>query len=153
MVRVSRALTQGATEAEEPKTEAGVRDVKLLPPALEALKAQKAHTFLKNVEVFQNPRTGDRWTGDQTIRDTLWTPALKRAGVRYRNPYQTRHSYASMMLMAGEHCMWVARQMGHTDWTFTARTYSRWIPDDAPDAGNKAVALWSPSGHSVSASS
>src|SRR5262249_21091721 len=60
MVRVSRALTQGASEAEEPKTEAGIRDVKLIPPALEALKAQKAHTFLKNAEVFQNPRTGER---------------------------------------------------------------------------------------------
>jgi integrase len=56
-----------------------------------------------------------------------------------------------MMLMAGEHCMWVAKQKGHTDWTFTARTYSRWIPDDAPDAGLKAVALWSPSGHSQAA--
>jgi hypothetical protein len=51
--------------------------------------------------------------------------------------------------MAGEWAMWVAKQMGHTDWTFTARTYSRWIPDDAPEAGNKAVALWSPSGHSA----
>ncbi|HME99469.1 MAG TPA: site-specific integrase [Terriglobia bacterium] len=147
VVRVSRALTQGSDEAEEPKTEAGVRDVKLLPPALEALKAQKAYTFLKGAEVFQNPRSGERWTGDQAIRKTLWLPALKRAGVRYRNPYQTRHTYASMMLMAGEHVMWVAKQMGHTDWAFTARTYSRWIPDDAPDAGNKAVALWSQSGH------
>jgi integrase len=151
MVRVSRALTKGASEPEEPKTQAGIRDVKLLPPALEALKAQKAHTLLKGVEVFQNPRIGERWTGDQAIRKTLWSPALKRAKVRYRNPYQTRHTYASMMLMAGEHVMWVSKQMGHTDWAFTARTYSRWIADDAPEAGNKAVALWSPSGHSKAA--
>jgi integrase len=118
---------------------------------LEALKAQKTHTLLKGVEVFQNPRSGERWTGDQAIRKTLWSPALKRAGIRYRNPYQTRHTYASMMLMAGEHVMWVAKQMGHTDWAFTARTYSRWIPDDAPEAGNKAVALWSHSGHTKAA--
>jgi integrase len=115
MVRVSRALTQGAPEPEEPKTKAGLRDVKLLPPALEALKAQKARTYLKNKEVFQDPRTGERWTGDQAIRKTLWSPALKKAGVRYRNPYQTRHTYASMMLMAGEHIMWVSKQLGHTN--------------------------------------
>ncbi len=118
-VRVSRALTLGSEEAEEPKTEAGLRDVKLLDPAIKALRSQKTSTFLKGEEVFQNPRTGQRWKGDAPIRQSLWIPALKRAGVRYRNPYQTRHSYATMMLMAGEHVMWVAKQMGHTDWSFT----------------------------------
>lgn len=146
VVYVNKAMTQGSEEPEEPKTEAGEREVKLLPPALSALKRQKSQTFLKGVEVFQNPRTGERWAGDQPIRKTMWTPALKRAGVRYRNPYQTRHTFASMMLMAEEPVMWVASQMGHKDWTFTARTYSRFIPSDAPDAGLKAVEQWSTSG-------
>jgi len=44
-----------------------------------------------------------------------------------------------MMLQAGESVMWVAQQMGHTDWTFTARTYSRWVSIDAPEAGNLAA--------------
>jgi integrase len=142
---ISRVLTQGMEEPEEgTKTDAGRRQVKLLPPALEALKAQKVHTFLQGAEVFQNPRTGERWTGDKCIRQGMWTPALRRAGVRYRKPYQTRHTYASMMLMAGENVMWVAQQMGHTDWSLTAKRYSRWIPSDMPDAGSKAVqAFWS----------
>lgn len=143
---ITKSLTQASSEPEEPKTEAGERRVKLLPPALAALTAQKAHTYLAGKEVFQNPRTAERWVGDQPIRKTLWIHALKRAGVRYRNPYQTRHTFASMMLMAGENVMWVAEQMGHTDWTFTARTYSRFIPDDAPDAGRKAAERWSASG-------
>ena len=142
---VSKALTQSSDQAEEPKTAAGVREVKLLAPALEAIKAQKTHTYLKGEEVFQNPRTGERWTGDQPIRKTLWQPALKRAGVRYRRPYQKRHTYASMLLMAGEHIMWVSKQLGHTDWGFTARTYSRFMPDDMPEAGAKAEAAWSTS--------
>lgn len=145
-VRVNKALTQYSDEPEDTKTDAGEREVKLLAPALEALQAQKAHTYLAGAEVFQNPRTGERWTGDQPIRRTLWQPALKRAGVRYRRPYQTRHTYASMMLMAGEHVMWVSKQMGHTDWAFTARTYSRFMPDDMPDAGSKAESRWSASG-------
>jgi len=153
VARISRALTQAADEPEEPKTDAGFRDVKLLPAALEALRRQKTHTYLKGREVFQNPRTGERWTGDQALRKTLWTPALKRAGVRYRNPYQCRHTFASMMLMAGEHVMWVAKQMGHRDWTFTARTYSRFIRDDMPEAGNKAAERWSVHGQDDAASS
>ena len=92
--------------------------------------------------VFLNPRTDEPWTGDQPIRRTLWTHALKRAGVRYRRPYQTRHTYASMMLSAGESPLWVAQQMGHSDWTMIARVYGRWIPDADPNAGDKAVEIF-----------
>ena len=70
------------------------------------------------------------------------TPAVKKAGVRYRRPYQTRHTYASMMLSAGEHPMWVAGQMGHSDWTMIARVYGRWMPSTNNAAGDKAEALW-----------
>lgn len=138
-VMVSRAMTQASKGvAEIPKTSAGRRAVKLLRPAMEALKAQKAHTFLADAEVFQNPRTLERWAGDGPIRKTMWVPAMKKAGVRYRRPYQTRHTYASMMLSAGEHPMWVAKQMGHKDWTMIARVYGRWMPSADEDAGNKA---------------
>ena len=141
-IRVDKALTQAAKEPETPKTYAGIRDIKLLEPALTALKDQKTYTFLKGREIFQNPRTGERWSGDGTIRTRMWKRILKLAKVRYRYPYQMRHTYASMMLMANESPQWVATQMGHTDWTFTARTYSRFIADDAPNAGNNAVKLW-----------
>ncbi|SST08222.1 phage integrase [Acinetobacter baumannii] len=142
-VMISRAMTQAAGgEAEVTKTAAGRRSVKLLRPALEALTAQKAHTFLADEEVFQNPRTLERWAGDQPIRKTMWHPAMKKAGVRYRRPYQTRHTYASMMLSAGEHPMWVAKQMGHSDWTMIARVYGRWMPSADSDAGSRAEHVW-----------
>jgi integrase len=71
-VRVTRAMTQAAKrQAEVTKTNSGKRSIKLLRPALEALEAQKEHTFLAGVEVFQNPRTFERWTGDQPIRKTM----------------------------------------------------------------------------------
>ena len=38
-------------------------------------------------------------------------------------PGQMRHTFASISLQAGESPQWVAAQMGHTDWTFTARIY------------------------------
>jgi integrase len=139
---VQRALTQHSKAPETPKTAAGQRYVKLLPAALKALKAQKEHTFLAGEEIFQNPNTGKRWSGDTVIRQRMWKRILLRAGVRYRYPYQMRHSYASMMLQAGESVMWVSQQMGHTDWTFTARTYSRWVSLDAPEAGSLAAEKW-----------
>ncbi|PWK31799.1 Arm DNA-binding domain-containing protein [Pseudomonas sp. OV226] len=145
-VMVSRAMTQaGKGTAETTKTAAARRSVKLLKPAMEALKAQKTHTFLADAEVFQNPRTLERWAGDGPIRKTMWVPAMKKAGVRYRRPYQTRHTYASMMLSAGEHPMWVAKQMGHTDWTMIARVYGRWMPSESDNSGTKAVERFSAS--------
>ncbi|EVT73912.1 hypothetical protein X548_06685 [Stenotrophomonas maltophilia 5BA-I-2] len=81
---------------------------------------------------------------DQSIRAGEWQRALRKAGVRYRYPYQMRHTFASQALSAGENVMWVARQMGHGDWTITAKKYGRWIPSMVPDAGAKAAAVWNP---------
>ncbi|MGB5180107.1 MAG: DUF3596 domain-containing protein [Gammaproteobacteria bacterium] len=141
-IYVDGALTQAANEIEATKTEAGERTVYLLPPSLAALKAQKEHTFLQGDEVFQNPHTRKRWTGDMALRARQWKTLCKRAGVKYRPPGQMRHTFASMTLMAGESPQWVAAQMGHKDWTFTARVYYRWIPKDAGDAGKKVIEKW-----------
>lgn len=76
-------------------------------------------------------------------RKTIWMPALKRAKVKYRRPYQTRHTYASMMLTAGESIAWLAEQMGHADWASLRKTYAKFIKDSIPDAGEKAVLMFS----------
>jgi integrase len=139
--RISRGLTKAAPSAETPKTAAGVRDVALLPLALAALEAQKVHTYIKGAQIFHDPRYDQPFDGDQAIRKSFWIPTLRKAGVRYRRPYQTRHTYASMMLSAGEHPMWVAKQMGHKDWTMIARVYGRWIDKDG-SAGQRAHELF-----------
>lgn len=140
--RISRGLTMAAKEAELPKTASGIRDVKLLPPAIEALKAQQEHTYIEGGVIFHDSRYGKPFQGDQAIRKSFWIPAIRKAKVRYRNPYQTRHTYASMMLSAGEHPMWVAKQMGHSSWEMIARVYGRWIPSDGDMSGSKAVELF-----------
>ncbi|HEX7647118.1 MAG TPA: tyrosine-type recombinase/integrase, partial [Noviherbaspirillum sp.] len=62
-----------------------------------------------------------------------WQRILKKAGVRYRNPYQTRHTYASTLLSANENPWWVAKQMGHVDVEMVFRHYGRWIPSKRGD--------------------
>lgn len=140
--RISRGLTKAAKEAELPKTAAGIRDVKLLPMALDALQAQKQYTYIAGKSVFHDPRYDKPFDGDQAIRKSFWIPVIRKAKVRYRNPYQTRHTYASMMLSAGEHPMWVAKQMGHSSWVMIARVYGRYIPTDGDTSGSKAAELF-----------
>ncbi len=33
--------------------------------------------------------------------------------------------------------MWVAKQMGHRDWTMIARIYGKWMPAADPSAGER----------------
>jgi len=140
-VMVQRAKTQYSKKPETTKTKAGKREVKLLSPAIQAINNQKQYSFLAGNSVFKNPNTNKDWVGDQQIRK-FWKWALKRAGVRYRRPYQTRHTYASMMLSSGEPLAWVSSQLGHSSVTTTARIYAKFIPDSRPEASNKAVELF-----------
>ncbi|MBF0370475.1 MAG: site-specific integrase [Magnetococcales bacterium] len=126
----------------EPKTAAGKREVVLLPMAVEALENQKEKTFREGKRIFHNPRTGQPWETDAQIRKTAWQHAIKKAGIRYRNPYQTRHTYASLMLSAGESPLWVAQQMGHRDWGLIRQRYGRWIPEEDRTAGRKAARMF-----------
>jgi integrase len=141
MVRVSRAVV--LKQEKGTKTKSGSRDVLLLPPALEALKNQKSFTYLEGKRVFYNPRTNTPWETDGQIRKTCWAHILRKAGIRYRNPYQTRHTYASMMLSAGENSLWVATQMGHKDTEMIIKHYGRWIPDKSTVAGYQPINDWS----------
>lgn len=126
------------------KTKAGTRDVHLLPlalAALEALEAQKVHTFLAYERVFHNPLKDAPWETDKQIR-SLWTFVLKAAGVRYRNPYQTRHTYACTLLSRGEGELWVAQQLGHKGVEMVRRHYGKkFIP--VKDAVSPTVNDWS----------
>ena len=143
IIRVWKGKTQVAKTAETPKTKRSIREVKILLPARKALLNQKKLTFssTENKPVFINPHTGQSWDGDQQIRN-VWFATLEKAQVRYRNPYQTRHTYASMMLSSGETPVWLAAQMGHTDVNMIHKIYARWIPDAAPNAGQKAVEIF-----------
>jgi len=122
VIKVRRAVVVHV-ERNTTKTEAGKRDVVILPGARQALAALTHKTG----RVFRHPKTGEGWIDDQQLRKA-WIQILKRAGVRYRNPYQTRHTYASMLLSTGENPLWVAEQMGHADTEMITRTYGKWLP-------------------------
>jgi integrase len=113
-------------------TEAGLRSIDLRLGARKALQAQKAFTAEGGELVFVNPQTRQQWNGDKPIYKR-WKQILKQAGVRFRNPYQTRHTFASSLLMLGAIPLYVAGQMGHADTTMITRTYGKWINSGLDD--------------------
>lgn len=102
------------------------RLVKLTARALDILIAQKKYTFLAGEHVFHDPRFDICWKDELPFRRTYWTPILKKLGIRYRRPYQMRHTNASMRLTAGQTVGYAAAQMGHSPEMFVKR-YAKWI--------------------------
>jgi integrase len=122
-----------------PKTAASVRDVDMLPPVVDALRAQKAQQAAVRLKAGQGaPEPGQDYvfTGPEggllnvnNLRDHAWYGTLKSAGLRRRTMYQTRHSFASNALAAGEAPSWVAAQLGHTTPEMLFSVYARFIPN------------------------
>ncbi|MBM7455224.1 integrase [Oceanisphaera litoralis] len=148
-MRIRYSLSRGG-HIKPPKTAAGVRTVDLLPPAVAILKRQRELTFMlparkDEIRLLHNktrtePRrrvflsSNNKPYRDPTLLTThqAWADLLRRAGLTYREAYQLRHSYASMMLMVGAHPAYLARQMGHADWGMIRKVYAKWVADENP---------------------
>lgn len=61
------------------------------------------------------------------IRETSWKKTLKACEIDYRTIYQTRHSFATMMLENGEDILWLSNMLGHTDSSMTLSKYTHYI--------------------------
>lgn len=122
-VRVNKASVAGKLKSTKTHS---YRDIELNSRALEALRRQWQRTGLASGYVFINPKTGSPFKNDK-VPWRPWQHAIKIAGVRYRKPYNTRHTFATLNLMAGANPMWVARQMGHSTMKMLLENYSRWI--------------------------
>lgn len=93
--------------------------------------------------MFYNPRTDNLWETDGEIRKNCWTYILRKAEVRYRCPYQNRHTYASMKLSAAENILWVTMQLGRENTKMMIEVYVKWLPQPNTEAGYKPVNDWS----------
>lgn len=92
-----------------------------------------------NAAVFNNPTTGEPWADEQVQRRRYWNPALKALGLRQRDAYQSRHTFASLALMGGVNVAYIAKQLGHAKVTTTLNAYARWI--EGADKGAEAAKL------------
>ncbi len=56
-----------------------------------------------------------------------WRSAIRRAGITYRKPYQSRHTYACWSLSAGANPNFIATQMGHANAQMVYQVYGSWM--------------------------
>lgn len=68
-----------------------------------------------------------------TAWNTKWAGIQRRAGIRPRRPYQTRHTYACWCLTARGNLAFIAKQMGHKDFTMLVEVYAKWMDAESSD--------------------
>ncbi|EPM40128.1 hypothetical protein M272_12730 [Vibrio natriegens NBRC 15636 = ATCC 14048 = DSM 759] len=124
-ITVNQSLVRG--ELSDLKTDGSYRVVMLTDRVVEALKEHKKTAHLKDKFVFTNNKRQP--LNYQSVSKSVWYPTLRQAKLRPRNPYQTRHTYATLLLASGEAPEWIANQMGHTTTTMLFRVYSRYVPN------------------------
>ncbi len=109
-------------------TKTGVaRKSTLLPIVAAALREQYKMTGLQGGFVFLT-KDGERYKNYDTFRKTHWKNLLIRTGHSYRKFYQTRHTFASIMLSEGEDIIWVSKVMlGHSEVATTYKFYAKYM--------------------------
>lgn len=124
-ILIRETIVRGNTEYT--KNDGSMREVLMSPPVYEALKAQYAVTHDKSEYVFCARNGAPLLNRNVTRR--VWYPLLRYLGLKMRNPYQSRHTAATLWLASGESPEWIARQMGHTTTEMLFRVYSRYVPN------------------------
>lgn len=127
------------------------REIKLLQPAIQALRRQYAVTgnrYSQTVNILQRDNQTYRqerlhfvWINKEYDRPFnyyelryIWKRHLKKANVRYRGINQGRHTFASQLLSSGQvPPEWIADQLGHSDTSMIYKHYGKLIAEDIPD--------------------
>lgn len=81
---------------------------------------------------FKSPYVFINSEGRPILQDKLrevWARVMEKSGLMYRRMYETRHTFASWALAAGESPHWVARTLGHVNTSMIYKTYGRYIPN------------------------
>jgi integrase len=128
-------LANGRFEVGRDKTDAGMREVDMLPLLREILTEHKAASRKTGPDdpVFQTSTGTAR--SRHNLRQDVVEPVVNRANrlVEERGlqplplgitPHKLRHTFASILVAIGKDPTYVMQQLGHTDPAFTLRVYS-----------------------------
>jgi integrase len=126
LILIRETFVHGVQE-EDTKTASSWREIQMSQVVFDALKVQEAATRKLSEFVFCNRDGQPLDTNNVTKR--VWYPLLRHLQLEPRNPYQTRHTAATLWLASGENPEWIARQMGHVNTEMLFKVYSRYVPN------------------------
>lgn len=110
------------------KTKNSNRVIDMLPTVEEALNRQKSFTHINDSYIFLN-KNKEPFKSAQALSKGYWKNVLKFCRLDYRVLYQTRHTFATLMISHGEDVVWVSRMLGHANVRITLEVYTKFIPN------------------------
>ena len=122
-VRITRSWDYAHCEFVEPKTAAGIRTVPLAPWLIAELRAHFQREAIEGEALLFATRSQRPLNLSNVHRD-IWSPLVKRAGVRKLDLYSLRHTFATLARSSGENAFNVARAMGHSRSTLVDEVYA-----------------------------
>ena len=122
---VDQAVVNGVIG--ETKTSGSNRIIHMNQLVYDALIGQQKLT--KNQSEFVFCTKAGTPLNHRNVTKRIWYPLLRYLGLDKRNPYQSRHTAATLWLAAGESPEWIAAQMGHSNTKMLFTVYSRYVPN------------------------
>ena len=133
------------------KTDAGLREIKMLPLLRDLLASHKAAAHPGGPEDLVFPSETGTSRDPENLRSRILAPTFKRADEllvsrglvplpKGLTTHKLRHTFASILIACGEDPISLMRQIGHTDPTFTLRVYTHLMSRD-PDERARLKAL------------
>ena len=124
-IHISKSLNRGL--AQTVKTKSSNRTIDMLPIVEEYLKEQYKLTGHQEY-IFLNSKGVPYFSSD--ILNVSLKKVLDVCKIPRRTLYNTRHTFASLMLTNNESIMWVSQMLGHKTANITFERYARFIKED-----------------------
>jgi integrase len=112
-----------------PKTQKSIRVVPIFDELLPYLKSQKELTKDSESDYVFLSMYGTPFNDGNRIRDYHWKKLLEKVELPYQRLYDTRSSFATMMLSSGKFSInHIAQMLGHTNVDMIIHKYNKFIP-------------------------
>lgn len=114
-----------------PKTQKSERVVPIFDELIPYLKSQRELTCESKSEYIFLSMYGTPFNDGNRIRDYHWKRLLEKLELPYQRIYDTRSSFATMMLSSGKFSInHIAQMMGHTNIDMLIHKYNKFIPSE-----------------------
>ena len=131
IISISKTRNHGIQTS--PKTKSSVREVDILDVLIPYIK-EHLELHSNNIYLFETKHKAPYYSANQLSR-LYWEKSLKRLDIKFRNLYQMRHTFASMMISSGENILWVSNMLGHKNSHITLTTYAKFVKSTKKQIG------------------
>ncbi len=135
-MRITRTRGDSGIET-TPKTFNSRRVIPIFDELRPYLESQYLLTGKYNGYVFLNS-SNEPFRDSHRIRDHHWKNALEKCGIEYRRLYDTRSTFATMMVSSNLYSVnLIAQILGHADVSMLFRRYNKFIKNDVQKMSRK----------------